>query len=1482
MPVRGVELATGYITLSVKYAGAMSQIADDVARLEGSGKQAAQAIQSHLGRSIKETTKNSSIMGQQLSKATKAGLADLKRIHREYANVVKVRQDYERQAQAAAKRTAAATKEVAKRNELIASLRKKNDSRSQDSIVKLENSPAANLFADQLKTAKSEHAALTEILRRFAMVENEMSKVYHRRAAQVEKMKRRDSQLVFPDRPDLGGMTTKFFKRGFFHHLERDKTSRTGFGKTFIDPFFKGMEGMITTRGQRVSRLLKYTLFQPIKAGGIGVQKAFLGMAKGGWSAMKALGGAFKGPLAQIAAVTAGIGGLSYVFSKGFQRIRAIQDAKTALKSLGRSVQDVNRMMESLERATRGTAYGTTDMINAAVAAMNEGIEPGTDLEKHLEKIADIAAATGMSIDETVQTLQRAKIRPEVNFDDIQRLTGPRSPVAQWVQESLGITPETFAFYLEEGKLYWDDVMGAIEEHTKGAAREAANTLTGQMTRLESVVGKLGEAILSPFFGDGGGAMPSLIDMVESFAVTMKEAMPGIIKGLGDAFQKVMQILWAGTLLFKMLNTGLAWLMRKVAMVLEVIDKGAKVFGMGYLTQPLEDGAEALRVAADTLSGGEKSLLGDGSINNFLEDMANAFDGAGEKVNEMTESLADATWWTNALGNATAEFTKENEGTWGETDGSAVRIKDVSEESLAKLREKGFDIKTIDGAMNKDGLIAEVEVTAKSQESQDILDAIRDRKDGGLPPLSLPIIPDENESKKEFDKFRDYMTKSMDPIEVPIVPGGSPLDILEQVVTGGGGGLPPLPGGSGGGPKKFRSFAPKGRGPQGVNANIGMLSQVASGMGLQLTSGVRNEPGSYHHGGEAGDFSNGSTPTPEMDAFALALIKNYTPYISELIYSGIPYNIHDGKIVPAIDMPGSPYTTGQAGYHGDHVHVAIKDDAVGGGGGFGGGFRGFAPGRSRSSCALCQPGAKPRGDGNNPAGIARMIYDMARQRGYTDDEARSIVAYAVGESGLNPTISGGIQGGKGDPFGDNVIGLFQQKPDFARRGGIDPSQRGDPAANTYAYLNHLEAHRHLPIEQALPRTSVGGPLAKGGEQDWAMLRRRADGYLAGSGGGMMSFGPRPMNGPGDKPPPPPLNQDIGGQQHGSTINLDTSTVGSTFVNPLDGQTNPFAAPNPWGWGPAPSDFMEQEQREKEINDRIQETIDGLAELDQDIKDAQAELNDLKSKDTLGRSSEEVKQAESELDQAVRARKAADDEIASLQKDLEISKQQWKERLSDSEYSADKYAYGQRGKGDGSSPFGGPLLPDLGELGTIAQGGIAETFLPPGFSNPFENPLVKIASGLLNFVGSLQSDPAVRSLFQVAGGLMGGDTGSAGSALMDLIPAPLGNWEPSGDGGGAGYADAVPGGGGGPGMPSVSSLPGVGSAVPQQQGPFGPATGPLPGPPPPGAPGSVINTGPQYNNSVIGQDPHVHAASLRNNQQAQQRAGALAPMRIYKT
>lgn len=141
----------------------------------------------------------------------------------------------------------------------------------------------------------------------------------------------------------------------------------------------------------------------------------------------------------------------------------------------------------------------------------------------------------------------------------------------------------------------------------------------------------------------------------------------------------------------------------------------------------------------------------------------------------------------------------------------------------------------------------------------------------------------------------------------------------------------------------------------------------------------------------------------------------------------------------------------------------------------------------------------PVGVDSSPQEIAKYIYSRGLQAGLNPMESLALVAYSVGESGLNPKISGGKQGD------DEVIGLFQEKTAFS--GGLSREQRMDPVNNVNAYLAQLSRHRGTgDIMDQLLATSVGGPMHTGGRAYMASLMARAKGYLGFKVGGFSPWG----------------------------------------------------------------------------------------------------------------------------------------------------------------------------------------------------------------------------------------------------------------------------------------------------------------------------------------------------------------------------------------
>lgn len=270
-----------------------------------------------------------------------------------------------------------------------------------------------------------------------------------------------------------------------------------------------------------------------------------------------------------------------------------------------------------------------------------------------------------------------------------------------------------------------------------------------------------------------------------------------------------------------------------------------------------------------------------------------------------------------------------------------------NDEEIQKLRALQDSIEGISGSLQGTGQ-AIVEGRSKWDEIKDKWQAAGDAAKTAADKTQENADSTQNaaDAASAAAKATDDYAKSIDDLNKTggVLIGGVPMP-GSGPVTNNPFGVP--------GMHKFSASGAFTGNSHGSHQQITSLVPIAKSMGLEFASGADNHPldNGFHPRGMAGDFSNQSAMgpnTPEMTAFANAML-DYAPYIRELIYSGSPYNIYKGQLVPAIDQPGSPYNTKQAGYHGDHVHIAVEDSmaqafmsALGVGGS--GGMRKFGPG----------------------------------------------------------------------------------------------------------------------------------------------------------------------------------------------------------------------------------------------------------------------------------------------------------------------------------------------------------------------------------------------------------------------------------------------------------------------------------------------------------------------------------------------------------
>jgi tape measure domain-containing protein len=237
------------------------------------------------------------------------------------------------------------------------------------------------------------------------------------------------------------------------------------------------------------------------------------------------LGTAFKVGAAATMATAGGVAAAA--FTKGFGRLKAIDDAQGKLTALGNDTAGVAAIMDSALASVKGTSYGLGDAANIAASAVAAGVKPGKDLTRYLGLTADAASIAGTSLAEMGQIINKVQTSGTAYTMEITQLADRGLPIWQWLAAEMGVTAGEMKGLVAEGKVDSATYLKAIEKNIGGAAT-AATTVSSAYSNMNAALGRVGAEALKPTFARliGGltgvtGALdtvtPKVTDLAESF-----------------------------------------------------------------------------------------------------------------------------------------------------------------------------------------------------------------------------------------------------------------------------------------------------------------------------------------------------------------------------------------------------------------------------------------------------------------------------------------------------------------------------------------------------------------------------------------------------------------------------------------------------------------------------------------------------------------------------------------------------------------------------------------------------------------------------------------------------------------------------------------------------------------------------------------------------------------------------------------------------
>ena len=252
---------------------------------------------------------------------------------------------------------------------------------------------------------------------------------------------------------------------------------------------------------------------------------------------------------AMSAAGDAGTQAFGTAMSKGFKRLKDIDNAKATLGALrdpltglGMDASKVSLTMDNALASVKGTAFGMGDAAKVAASTVAAGVKPGEDLTKTLRLTADAATVANTRMSDMGNIVGKVAAANKIQATEMNQLMKRGIPIQTYLAATMGVTVDEVRKLSREGRISFADFQRALEYGVGGAAKDSGKTFEGAMENVEAALGRLGARLMGPAFDQMPTFLMGVIEQLDRLDPLFKR----LGEAIGNVASKVLPILLQG------------------------------------------------------------------------------------------------------------------------------------------------------------------------------------------------------------------------------------------------------------------------------------------------------------------------------------------------------------------------------------------------------------------------------------------------------------------------------------------------------------------------------------------------------------------------------------------------------------------------------------------------------------------------------------------------------------------------------------------------------------------------------------------------------------------------------------------------------------------------------------------------------------------------------------------------------------------------
>ena len=194
----------------------------------------------------------------------------------------------------------------------------------------------------------------------------------------------------------------------------------------------------------------------------------------------------------------------------GMARTLKIDQAKFQMKALAANLDEVKKgalsvqevmdgMLDSVDRAVTGTAYGYDAAAAVASQLMASGLTDYDKMYDHLRAIAGAAAMTGRSFEDIGNIFTTVASNGKLMTMQLRQFSASGLNLSATLAQNLGKTEEQINDMVQHGKISFEQFSEALSEAFGEAAGKADETWSGVTSNVKAQISRIGQLFTDPF-----------------------------------------------------------------------------------------------------------------------------------------------------------------------------------------------------------------------------------------------------------------------------------------------------------------------------------------------------------------------------------------------------------------------------------------------------------------------------------------------------------------------------------------------------------------------------------------------------------------------------------------------------------------------------------------------------------------------------------------------------------------------------------------------------------------------------------------------------------------------------------------------------------------------------------------------------------------------------------------------------------------------